>query len=135
MILDKLKHTTIANKLFVEWYNKNNWQLTISIADFFKLHFRYQAGIFEDFVAAMNIGIVVTPTGYILYVIDSNVITEDMYFLTYITDKLYILASNDVLLQSEQTKSTAANIMLVRIEAVVEAFTFINNIKTALCNK
>ncbi len=135
MILDKLKHTTIANKLFVEWYNKNNWQLTIPIADFFKLHFRYQAGIFEDFVAAMNIGIVVTPTGYILYVIDSNVITEDMYFLTYITDKLYILASNDVLLQSEQTKSTAANIMLVRIEAVVEAFTFINNIKTALCNK
>lgn len=79
-MIKRLAEYKVANRMFVEYYNSSNWQLVIPLAKLLSDEYvRYQAQIFLDFIASMNIGVITTPTGFCLYIIRPDLLDEATY--------------------------------------------------------
>lgn len=134
MILQRLEKTTTANQLFSLWYKANNWQLTVPLQDFMKLHFRYQIGIFEDFLAANNIAILATPPGWVSYIPNPNLVPEVVKDAPFITkdNGLWILGAKPEV-DNLQRKKPAIMLTQLKVDAIVYSMELLNIIKIKLC--
>ena len=135
-MLKRLSKYGVANKLFVEYYKQASWQFPIALSDLLSdKYVRHQASAFTDFIASMNIGMLITPVGFTLYVIRPDLMDEytlaakDIIFVPTETG-WYNIANVDVrppdgLIESGKTDALLA---YVRNEAIVYAMEHINTI-------
>ena len=67
-LIEQLAKTPEANKRFKAYYIASGWSLKIPFSDFLKIDFRYQCGVFLDYLRKENYEINVAWKGYIIYV-------------------------------------------------------------------
>lgn len=137
-MIDKLRSCPIANRKFALYYKANEWQLGIPLKEFLSHKFvRYQQQIFIDFIATQNIGILISPKGFIIYVLDPSRLDEndikasDWLFLESNHETgWYVIASIDVKpLPTDKLDALLAN---VRSEAIIYTMNYLNNNKNFL---
>lgn len=76
-LIEGLKDCAVANRMFVEYYKRNGWQLPIPLKDFLtEKYIRMQNAIFRDFLAYCNISLFVTIKGYSIYIADPGLMTD-----------------------------------------------------------
>ena len=67
-LIQELAKTTEANKRFKAYYIASGWSLKIPFSDFLKMDFRYQSGVFLDYLRKENYEVNVAWKGYIIYI-------------------------------------------------------------------
>lgn len=142
-MIKRLKECGKANKLFVEYYKANKWHYHIPLNDLLSdKYVRYQPGVFLDFIANMNIGILVTPKGFCLYIIDTSQLDEDTerakdILFSVEENGWYNIAYVDIKIPPGLKKSNKmdAIIAYVRIEAIIEAMKHINAVEDLYIHK
>lgn len=75
-LIEHLAKTSEANRRFKAYYLANNWSLKIPFGDFLKMDFRYQCGIFLDYLRKENYEVNVAWKGYIIYVHSPELMEE-----------------------------------------------------------
>lgn len=126
--------TKDANRMFLEWYKREKFHLTLPIGEFVKLHDRYQVGIFEQFLNYSNYMILITISGYGIYIAKPKLFDLDKCddFLKDFFDNQdngwYMLEQSEIPIPEQYLKNPAATLYYVRKVAIIAAMKYINNI-------
>lgn len=144
-MIKRLSKYGVANRAFVNYYESNGWQLPIPLKELLSdKYIRYQYQIFVDFIATKNLGIMVTPVGFTVYVLKPDLLPEevikakDILFLGVNEDtSWYLIAHKDVELPDGLKESGKLDAMLafVKIEAIVWCMSYINIMEDSFITK
>jgi hypothetical protein len=131
-LIEELAKTPVANKRFKAYYDNSSWALNVAFKDFLQLDFRYQHGVFIDYLTKENFGISVLYDGYITFIIDESKLdpaTRKADFLFEVT------ASGVLTLESKTTPFIDSDTYDIRYQnsfkyAILSCFKAIHNTGT-----
>jgi hypothetical protein len=136
MLLERLSNTPDANRQFSEWYRRNNWRYNLPLEELLsEENMGFQSAPFIDFLASKNIGTIVTPKGYTLYIIkkefmserDKEMVDEGFHLLICDTGYGWISFEANVEIPEKYSKSPATIINYITELAVASAMQLLQN--------
>ena len=130
-LIKNLSKTPITNKRFSLYYKSNSVSFRYNITDFLNLDFRYQQGVFLDYLRTENIGLSFYHKGYIAYVLDNELLDKTIpdWVFTQSDDGLLIIDCQEIKPQHSNVSIKDLYIEVAK-KAIFDMFWIINKSKT-----